>query len=193
VLCNTLRSTKNLSLSQSLIGLLFEFEGVSEADFKRLISAHSPKIIRWMGANHPDNRVRRWCFEASGVSIGEGTVINQGLTISDGYKRLVTIGRRVAISPNVTIVAQSGPNNSVLANNSYVRDRLVKEEAVEIDDDAWIGAGAILLPGVRIGFGAIVGAGSVVTRSVPPGTIVAGNPARIVRQLGLADEISLRP
>ena len=179
-----------MSLSQSLVELLFEFEGVSEADFKRLISGYSPKIIRWMGSNHPDNRVRRWCFEASGVAIGEGTVINQGLTISDGYKPLVTIGRRVAISPNVTIVAQSAPNNSVLANDSYVRDRLIKEDAVAIDDDAWIGAGAILLPGVRIGLGAIVGAGSVVTRSVPPGSIVAGNPARIVRQLGEAEGIS---
>ncbi len=181
-----------MSISQSLMSLLFEFEGVTEPDFKHLIAAYPPKIIRWLGANHPDNRVRRWCFEASGVSIGEGTVINQGLTISDGYKRLVTIGKRVAVSPNVTIVAQSGPNNSLLANNSYVRDRLIREEAVAIDDDAWIGAGAILLPGVRIGLGAIVGAGSVVTRDVPPGTIVAGNPARIVRDLDAADGTSTK-
>lgn len=55
--------------------------------------------------------------------------------------------------------------------------------SVHIDHKAWVGFGSILLPGVRVGEGAIVGAGSVVTRDVPPWTIVAGNPARVVREL----------
>ena len=57
------------------------------------------------------------------------------------------------------------------------------EKPVCIEDDAWIGAGSIILRGVTIGKAAIVGAGSVVTQDVPPYTVVVGNPARVVRQL----------
>lgn len=57
------------------------------------------------------------------------------------------------------------------------------DSAVSIQDDAWISAGAIILKGVTIGHGAVVGAGSVVTRDVPPLTVVAGNPARHVRMI----------
>jgi len=54
---------------------------------------------------------------------------------------------------------------------------------ITIEDDAWIGAGAIILDGVRIGRGAVVGAGAVVTRDVAPHTVVAGVPARLVRRI----------
>ncbi len=52
---------------------------------------------------------------------------------------------------------------------------------VVIEDDVWIGTRAIILPGVRVGAGSIIGAGAVVTKSVPPYSIVAGNPARVVK------------
>jgi len=54
---------------------------------------------------------------------------------------------------------------------------------ITIEDDVWIGGGAVLCPGVRIGAGATVGAGSVVTRDVPPGGLAAGNPCRVLREL----------
>ena len=54
---------------------------------------------------------------------------------------------------------------------------------VQIEDDVWIGAQAIVLRGVRIGYGSVVAAGSVVTRSVPAMSVVAGNPARVVRRI----------
>ena len=56
-------------------------------------------------------------------------------------------------------------------------------KAIEIDDNVWIGGGAILLPGVRLGRNAVVGAGAVVTRDVPANTIVAGNPSRVIREI----------
>ncbi len=59
----------------------------------------------------------------------------------------------------------------------------LEERTVFIDDDAWVGAMSIILPGITVGKGSIIGAGSVVTKDVPPYTIVAGNPARIVRTL----------
>jgi maltose O-acetyltransferase len=55
---------------------------------------------------------------------------------------------------------------------------------VEIGSDVWIGGGAIILPGVRIGSRTVVGAGSVVTRDIPEGVLAAGNPCRVIREIG---------
>ena len=59
----------------------------------------------------------------------------------------------------------------------------ITAEGIVIENDAWIGAGAIILDGVRVGQGAVVGAGAVVTRDVPPHTVVAGNPASVVKTI----------
>ena len=77
-----------------------------------------------------------------------------------------------------------GPN-VVLTNAKYPRAPRVKEElqGPHVERGAKIGANATVLPGVRIGEGALVGAGSVVTRDVPPGAVVAGNPARVIKQI----------
>ncbi|GGW77084.1 acetyltransferase-like isoleucine patch superfamily enzyme [Streptomyces albaduncus] len=65
---------------------------------------------------------------------------------------------------------------------------------MRIEDDVWIGAGAVILPGVTVGRGSVVGAGSVVTADVPPMTVVAGTPARVLRQITDADrEWTYRP
>mgnify|MGYP000091352893 CR=1 FL=1 len=55
---------------------------------------------------------------------------------------------------------------------------------VEIGDDVWIGTRVIVLPGVKLGAGCVIGAGSVVTRDIPPLAVAAGNPARVIRQRG---------
>lgn len=81
----------------------------------------------------------------------------------------VTIGDRVLISWDVTI----------LENNYHSNSR----GPVTIENDVWIGCHAIILSGVTIGRGAVVGAGSVVTKDVPPNTIVGGNPARVLREI----------
>ncbi len=91
----------------------------------------------------------------------------------------VTIGDRVSIAQRVILVVSSHPNDSRVRALVGVRDA-----PIAIGDDAWIGAGAIVLPGVRIGAMGVVGAGAVVTRDVPPSTVVAGNPARELRRLG---------
>ncbi len=163
--------------------LLFEYDSMSETDMQELIANLPRKIVRWLGANHPDNRTRKMFFQATGVVIGEGTVLNPQLLIADSYEPLVRIGRRVSVAPGVMIFAEAGPNNSRLQELPYVRDHLIVSKPVVIQDDAWIGAGAIILPGVVIGRGAIVGAGSVVTGDVPDDTIVAGSPARPIRKL----------
>ena len=163
--------------------LLFDYASLSDGEINTLIALLPRKFLRWLGMHHPDNRTRKCFFRATGVQIGEGAVLNPNLVIVDAYKSLVTIGDRVAIAPGVTIVADSDPNNSLLQNNPYVKMYLIRSESIIIEDDAWIGAGAILLPGVVIGAGSIVGAGSVVTKDVAPFSIVAGIPAKMIRML----------
>lgn len=89
---------------------------------------------------------------------------------------LVEIGNRVTISRGVSIITHDG--SGWLANDD--RGRRYRFAKVVIGDEVFIGLGAILLPGVRIGNQVVVGAGSVVTKSVPSGTIVGGNPARMI-------------
>ncbi len=102
----------------------------------------------------------------------------------------VRIGRRVIVSYNVTIAdSDFHPRDSELRKGDAIanapegdrsqRPALISKPVV-IEDDAWIGVGAIILKGVRIGRGARVGAGAVVTTDVPEGAMVAGNPARLV-------------
>lgn len=118
-----------------------------------------------------------------GAQFGDGSYIDighrSGLGINCHIYGPVAIGDHVMMGPEVTILT---------SNHRY--DRLdipmmdqggTEHLPVTIEDDVWIGTKVIILPGVRIGKGAIVGAGSVVTRPVPPYAIVAGNPARLIR------------
>jgi acetyltransferase-like isoleucine patch superfamily enzyme len=63
-------------------------------------------------------------------------------------------------------------------------DQGITAQGITVEDDVWIGSGAIVTDGVTIGQGAVVAAGAVVTRDVPPRTVVAGSPARVIRQVG---------
>lgn len=98
------------------------------------------------------------------ATIGSRTRINQGVHITDH----MTIGEGVFIGPHVVF---SNDRHPIVNNPMY------KRECPIVEDDVSIGIGAVILPGVRLGKGCIVGAGSVVTRDVSPFTTVYGNPA----------------
>jgi acetyltransferase-like isoleucine patch superfamily enzyme len=163
--------------------LMFDYASLSRDEMISLCAQLPQKVIRWVAINHPDNRTRLLFYELTNVSIGEGTVINAGVTLYDEYRGLVRFGKRVAVASNVSLVASSNPNNSRLAEIPYVREHLIQLAAITIEDDAWIGSRAVVLPGVTIGRGSIVAAGAVVREPVAPYTIVAGVPARAKRQL----------
>ena len=88
----------------------------------------------------------------------------------------IRIGSRVLIAANVTITTREHPVE-------LPRWGVTKDAPIVIEDDVWIGAGAVLLPGVTIGKGAVVAAGAVVTASVDPFTVVAGVPARPIKTI----------
>lgn len=121
-------------------------------------------------------RLLRWC----GFRIGRDVYIADGLMIVEelAQQGMLVIGDRVSIAPRVTLVTSSHPNASRIRPFAPVQvGRLV------LEDDVWIGAGAVILPGVTIGRGAVVGALAVVAQDVAPLHVVAGQPARTVRML----------
>lgn len=112
------------------------------------------------------------------LKIGRHTAINEFNNIRAGNAP-VTIGDNCLISQFVSIIDA----NHGIARNAFIRDQPhdLVSAGVRIGDDVWIGAHAVILPGVQIGTGAVVAAGAVVTRDVPEYAIVAGVPAKIIR------------
>lgn len=111
--------------------------------------------------------------------IGDNTWIGQNCFFHSAGG--LTIGNNVGIAPGVKII--TSVHSEIPESEPVLNNELIMNE-VYIENGCDIGLGAILLPGVRIGKGAIVGAGSVVTSDVAPGTVVAGSPARFLRQRG---------
>ena len=117
------------------------------------------------------------------LHIGERAFINSGCTFLDSAP--IHIGSHAAIGPNVQFITTSHPKRP--------EDRKIPEpgkvppfkvmtsaKSIHVEDHVWIGAGATILPGVRIGTGACVGAASVVTKDIPERAVAVGNPAKIV-------------
>ncbi len=121
--------------------------------------------------------MRAWLHRQRGVEIGEGTWIGLGAIIEPGFPGRVVIGKRVAIGIRVTIIAHFEYKGIDRRTGlPFTPDEI----SVRIEDDAFIGPAVVILPDVTIGAGAVVTAGSVVSRSVPPLTMVQGNPAKPV-------------
>ncbi|HEY6359328.1 MAG TPA: sugar O-acetyltransferase [Vicinamibacterales bacterium] len=110
--------------------------------------------------------------EAFNIRLGAGAFVNFNCVILDVVE--VTIGERTQIGPGVQILAADHPRDPALRASGLEFARPVR-----IGRNVWIGAGAIILPGVSIDDDALVGAGSVVTRDVPAGATAFGNPARV--------------
>lgn len=114
--------------------------------------------------------------EGGTITIGAATTIHVRCTLM-AYQSSITVGRGVALAQNCALY----PYDHGIAPGRPIREQpLISRGAIVIDDEAWIGANVTVLSGVRIGKGAVVGAGSVVTRNVPDGGIVAGSPARLL-------------
>lgn len=119
------------------------------------------------------------------IFIGDNVVINMNCTFIDNHR--IDIGNNVLIAPNVQIYTGT--------HSTRLTERLVTEDIpgeclcrtvarpVKIEDGVWIGGGAILLPGVTIGRNSVIGAGSVVTRSIPENVVAVGNPCRVIKTI----------
>lgn len=121
--------------------------------------------------------VERGAFFGTGrrLSIGD----RSGIGVNAELRGTITIGADVMMGPDVVILTA----NHIFENTDIPMNQqgTASELPVAIEDDVWIGTRVIILPGKRVGRGAIIGAGSVVTKDVPPFAIVGGNPAKVVR------------
>ncbi|HEY9745708.1 MAG TPA: DapH/DapD/GlmU-related protein [Oculatellaceae cyanobacterium] len=155
--------------------------------------------LNLLGGSLPAMKIRVWCLALLGFKISRKASLAPGVVIQDFGDQIV-IGDYTFINRNVLFDARGaairigryceiGYNVLLLTSrhalvSDFQRNRpLIESLPITIEDHVWIGAGAILRPGVTIGRGAVVGAGAVVTRNVPPNTVVAGNPAKPIRQL----------
>ena len=151
----------------------------------------------WTGIEiHPGAKIgRRFVIDhGMGIVIGETAEIGDdcllyhGVTLGgtgkDHGKRHPTIGNNVLIGPRVTIAVATHPEDpAVRATGAQYNRKVV------IEDDVWIGAGAIILPGVTIHKNSIIGAGSVVTHDIEANVVAVGNPCHVLRPLKVEDKL----
>lgn len=138
------------------------------------------KFGKLLAQHFPKNKIRIVGLKLCGFSVGNNVYIGQDLIVASPVSEKscnLIIGDRVAIGPRVTIVLSSDANWSKLMEKL----KFVKS-TVTLENDCWIGAGAIILPGVKVGSMAIIGAGSVVTKNVEANSVVVGVPARVMKK-----------
>ncbi len=117
-----------------------------------------------------------WCDYGSNITLGDGTFLNHNTVMLDCAS--ITLGRRVFVAPDCCFSTAAHPIDTG-------RRAMGLEYAlpITIEDDVWIGAGVMVLPGVTIGRGSVIGAGSVVNKDIPAGVVAVGCPCRVIRPI----------
>jgi maltose O-acetyltransferase len=150
--------------------------------FGRIV-AFRKKLLKLTAKHAPGNGLRIALLRMCGYRIGRMAYVGEDVIIIDDLGDAaanLSIGDRAAVSPRVTFVLHTQPNNSRIV--PYVNSR---KGPITVGQDAWIGTGAVILPDVVIGEGAVVGANAVVTGSVPPFTVVGGVPAVKIKDVNV--------
>ncbi len=125
------------------------------------------------------------------LEVGDHTVISHKCQFTIG--RRITIGRHCLIAANACFFDSDGYPTDPSQRLSGVPPSADHAQAIVLEDNVWVGTGVFILKGVTIGSGSVVAAGSVVTKDVPPNVVVAGNPARIVKQLAEPRRVGAAP
>ncbi len=144
-------------------------------------AAKDAKLREIIGSVGPGVRVQApfWCDYGANITLGENFYANHGLVILDGAK--VVFGKNVFVAPNCGFHTAGHPLDAERRNKGLEYAR-----PITVGDNVWFGANVVVLPGVTIGDGAVIGAGSVVTRDIPPNVVAVGNPCRILREIDQA-------
>ena len=144
----------------------WEYNQIRPSDW----TAKDAKLREIIGSVGSGVRVQApfWCDYGSNISFGENFYANHGLVILDGAK--VVFGKNVFVAPNCGFHTAGHPLDAERRNKG-----LEYAKPITVGDNVWFGAGVQVLPGVTIGEGAVIAAGAVVTKDVPPRTVVAGD------------------
>lgn len=129
------------------------------------------------------------------TKIGKNFFANFNFTVQDDAP--VTIGDHCNFGPNVTIVTPVHPmlpqEREAMLDAEGNRKHLCYAKPIQIGSNCWLGANVVVCPGVTVGDGCVIGAGSVVTRDIPPLSFAAGNPCRVIRMLTERDSMKYKP
>lgn len=160
-------------------GLNLEDLSASVSMSARFYTSHGGQILLAQGVT-----VSPHCAisaEGGHVSIGSGSYLNRGVII--GAKSSVTLGKMCALGPYVVVVDTTKDQYARVSGT----DRSDRSQPVLLRDHVWVGANSTLVAGVEVGCGAVVAAGSVVTKDVPAMSIVGGVPAKVIGAVEPAD------
>ncbi|WP_169752196.1 DapH/DapD/GlmU-related protein [Campylobacter mucosalis] len=177
---------------------MIEFDGIIKPDselfnhIQELVEINREKVAKLSGAYLSRDEIREILSDITGVSVDESVIVNlpfytdfghhirlgKNVFINQGAMMTdlggIFIGDNVLIAPRVNILSVNHPTDPALRTGLILKP-------VRISNNVWIGAGATILPGVNVGENAIIAAASVVAKDVPPNCIVAGNPAKIIK------------
>lgn len=160
---------------------LWEFNKLKPSQFEE-----KEKYMKENFAECGDNCYIELPFRANwggkNLHLGSNFYANFNLTlVDDGH---IYIGDTVMIGPNVTIATANHPISP------YLREKALQfNKDVHIGNNVWIGAGAVIVPGVNIGENSVIGAGSVVTKDIPANVVAVGNPAKVLREISENDKM----
>ena len=125
------------------------------------------------------------CEYGKNIHVGNNVIINMNCTFVDNNR--IDIGNRVLIASDVKMYTATHSTQPSVRNYSPNPNPdfwcQTYSKPIRIEDEVWIGGGAILLPGVTIGTGSVIGAGAVVTRDIPPYCVAVGNPCRVIKKI----------
>lgn len=128
-------------------------------------------------------QTRKFLYGLLGVTIGKDVCLSPNLDILDySLGKFLFLGDRVALASNITFVISAGPSDSKL---KAVYPKMYGP--IKVENDVWIGTNVVVLPGITIGKCSIIGAGSIVTKDIPPYSIAVGNPARVIKKINKSD------
>ena len=158
---------------------LWAFNQLKPSDYEE-----KEKYIKEVFAECGDNCYIELPFHANWgghhLHFGSNIYVNFNLTVvDDGH---VYVGDRVMFGPNVTIATAGHPINPELRERGLQFNR-----DVSIGENAWMGAGVVIVPGVHIGKNSVIGAGSIVTKDIPDNVLAVGNPCRVLREINEHD------
>lgn len=158
---------------------LWEFNQLRPSDYEK-----KQKYMREVFASCGENCYIELPFRANWgghhLNLGSNVYVNSNLMIVDDGN--IYVGDKVMFGPNVTIATANHPIDPELRARG-----LQYNKDVHIGENAWIGAGVVIVPGVHIGRNTVIGAGSVVTKDIPDNVVAVGNPCKVLREISERD------
>lgn len=133
-------------------------------------------LLERIALHNPINSIRVKCHRKRGVTIGKDVMIGMGCVLDHAFPEYITLEDHTALAGDVYLICHSNPYKHFKGQLlSYVAPIVIKQ-------GAWVGVNSTILPRVTIGENSVVSAGAVVSRTVPPNTVVSGNPAEVIKE-----------